>query len=95
MPKIRQKFEDSTQCKTDRVEIDLWEFKKFAEQSITMLGQMFNIITHNRRLSALNPLCAKPTKWSNTLKQFVGKLPTNCLSVFDHFVIMAFKGLKF
>ena len=34
----------------------------------------------------LNPLSANPTKWSNTLKQFVGKLPTNCLSVFDHFV---------
>ena len=34
----------------------------------------------------LNPLSATFTKWSNTLKQFVGKLPTNCLSVFDHFV---------
>ena len=31
---------------------------------------------------------------SNTLKQFVGKLPTNCLSVFDHFVVLALKGLK-
>ena len=40
-----------------------------------------------------NPLCANFTKWSNTLKQFVGKLPTNCLSVFDHFVGLAFKGL--
>ena len=36
-----------------------------------------------------NPLSANPTKWSNTLKQFVGKLPTNCLSVFDHIVILA------
>ena len=26
-------------------------------------------------------------KWSNTLKQFVGILATNCLSVFDHFNI--------
>ena len=25
-----------------------------------------------------NPLNAKFTKWPNTLKQFVGKLPTNC-----------------
>ena len=25
----------------------------------------------------LNPLSANPTKWSNTLKQFVGKLLTN------------------
>ena len=42
----------------------------------------------------INPLSANPTKWSNTLKQFVGSLPTNCLSVFDHFVILALKGLK-
>ena len=41
-----------------------------------------------------NPLSANPTKWSNTLKQFVGKLPTNCLSGFDHFVGLALKGLK-
>ena len=37
----------------------------------------------------LNPLSANPTKWSNTLKQFVG----NCLSVFDHFEKLALKGL--
>ena len=41
-----------------------------------------------------NPLSANPTKWSNTLKQFVGNLPTNCLSVFDHFVGLALKGLN-
>ena len=40
-----------------------------------------------------NPLSATPTKWSNTLKQFVGKLPANCLSVFDHFVDIGAKGL--
>ena len=33
------------------------------------------------------------TKWSNTLKQFVSKLPTNCLRVFDHFVGLTLKGL--
>ena len=27
--------------------------------------------------------------------QFVGNLPTNCLSVFDHFVGLALKGLSF
>ena len=27
----------------------------------------------------INPLRANSTKWSNTLKQFVGNLPTNCL----------------
>ena len=44
--------------------------------------------------SLLNPLSANPTKWSNTLKQFIGKLPTNCLSVFDHFLGLALEGLK-
>ena len=34
----------------------------------------------------INPLSAKLTKWPNTLKQFVGNLLTNCLSVFGHFV---------
>ena len=37
-----------------------------------------------RIIGSSNPLSANPTKWSNTLKQFVGKLSTNCLSVFDH-----------
>ena len=40
-----------------------------------------------------NPLSANPTKWSNAIKQFVGNLATNCLSMFDHFVILALKGL--
>ena len=41
-----------------------------------------------------NPLSANFTKWSNTLKQFVGKLPTNCLSEFEHFVGLALKRLN-
>ena len=41
-----------------------------------------------------NPLSANPTKWSNTLEQFVGNLPTNCLSVFGHFVKLLLKGLR-
>ena len=43
---------------------------------------------------ALKPLSANPTKWSNTLKQFVGKLPTNCLKLFDHFMELSLKGLS-
>ena len=42
-----------------------------------------------------NPLSANPREWSNTLKQFVGKLATNCLSVFDHSVGLALKGIRF
>ena len=40
------------------------------------------------------PFSANPTKWSNILKQFVGNLPTNCLSTFGRFVGLSFKGLR-
>ena len=43
---------------------------------------------------SVNPLSANPEKWSNTLKQIVGNLPTICLSVFDHFMNLALKGLR-
>ena len=42
----------------------------------------------------INPFSITFIKWSNTLKQFVGNLMTNCLSVFDHFVGLALKWLK-
>ena len=42
----------------------------------------------------LNSLRANPTKWSNTLKKFVGKFMTNCLSVFEHFMGLALNGLN-
>ena len=45
-------------------------------------------------IKTINPLSANPEKWSNTLKQIVGNLPTICLSVFDHFMNLALKGLK-
>ena len=41
-----------------------------------------------------NSLSANPEKWLNTLKQIVPNLPTICLSVFDHFMNLALKGLK-
>ena len=43
---------------------------------------------------SFNPLSANSKIWPNTLKQFVGKLPTNCLSVFGHFDNLALKALK-
>ena len=42
----------------------------------------------------LNPSSANPTKWSKTLKQFLASLPTNCLSLFAHFVGLVLKRLK-
>ena len=75
-----QKIEDSTQYKTDRVEIDLGEFKEeLTEQSIMMLGQVFNNITYNRRLSVLNALM-KGYKSKQMLKEKARELS---LSTFE------------
>ena len=62
-------------------------------ENITIDKGCVNDLPVHREI-AINPLSANPTKWSNTLKQFVGKLPTNCLIVLNHFVKLAFKGLK-
>ena len=62
-------------------------FKKNPFRKVWTANSMFI------RFICFNPLSANPTNWSDTLKQFSGKLPTNCLSVFDHFVGLALKGL--
>ena len=63
-----------------------------------LIKSFFNMIKKSRQkyltIINLNPLSVNPTEWSNTLKQFVAKLPTNCLSVSGHFVNLALKGLK-
>ena len=56
--------------------------------------ELFNKLIEENAFNFFNSLNANYTKWSNTLKQFVGKLSTNCLSVFDHFVKLALKGLN-
>ena len=45
-------------------------------------------------MTIVNLLSANTTKWSNTLKQCVGNVATNCLSVFDHFAGLVLRGLK-
>ena len=58
--------------------------------------QLINKVTDKwQSIRSFNPLSANFKKWPNTLKQFVGNLPKNCLSVFDHFVGLALKGLGF
>ena len=56
-----------------------------------LLAARFSIEMEKTRKSTI-PSSPKP--WFNTLKQFVGKLPSICLNVFDHFVGLALKGLK-
>ena len=55
---------------------------------------MFHKTTVFIFLEMFNPLSANPIKWSNSHKQFVGNLLTNCLSVFNRFVKLALKGLS-
>ena len=68
-------------------QINLHIFKK------QLVNQLL-ILIKPRTEFCINPFSANHTKWSNTLKQFVGKLPTNCLSVFEHFVRLAPKRLN-
>ena len=46
------------------------------------------------KVNSLNSLSANFTKGSNTVTHFVGNLPTNCLSVFVHFVGLVLKELR-
>ena len=66
----------------------------FVLRIFLFLSQLFDRVGMRLdKRAKVSPLSVNPTKWSNTLKQFFGKLPTNCLSVFDHFVKLALKGL--
>ena len=68
----------------------LGSFQRIWKENIGL--KLLNI---NIFLEYVNPLRTSPTKWSNTLRQFVGKLPTTCLSVFGHFVGLELKQVKF
>ena len=69
-------------------------FFYFMESDVPLLRYSFFFLFWTiPSTSKLNPLSANPKKWSNTLKQFVDRLQTNCLSVFDHFVALVLKGL--
>ena len=44
-------------------------------------------------LNTFKPLSANPIKWSN-IQTIRWQQPANCLSVFNHFVGLALKGLR-
>ena len=68
------------------------EFKKTWNPTLVE-KDFFHFFINNSFGDIFNPFSAKLRKWPNTLKQFVGNLPTNSLSVFGHFVGLALKGL--
>ena len=65
------------------------QYTLYAHYSLTQY-----LINKKEKVLTVNPFNTNFTKWSNTLKQFVSNLPTNCLSVFDHFVRLMLKGLN-
>ena len=79
---------------------------QFKKCSFHKISQMYHVVRLVKRwytitelkksevLNKFNPISAKFIKWSDTLKQIVGKLQTNGSSVFDHFVGLTLKGLR-
>ena len=61
-------------------------FAKIASSSLYHLIRAVVFLFCAWSVTGIDPLSANPTKWSNTLK--------HCLSLFDHFVGLAFKGLR-
>ena len=55
---------------------------------------MPNILRRTESGKLLNFLSVNPTNWLNTLKQFVGKLLTNCFSVLDYFANLDSLGTR-
>ena len=82
-----------------RVGIGMLDVRFFVKLNKSKFEVSFNVIRANHFfiswiLITLTFLYANPTKWSNkTYSNNSWLLPTNCLSVFDHFVGLALKGL--
>ena len=56
--------------------------------------EFFGVWKWKASLKWVNPLNTNPTKFSGT-QRIRRPLPTNCLSVFDHFMGLALKRLMF
>ena len=69
---------------TEGFETDTSQFREAVYFSILLNRHCFFL--------AFNPLCANPTKWSNTTQTI--HCSKSCLSMFGHFVGLALKGLN-
>ena len=67
--------------------------KHFTAISVGIYMLKLNNGNKNNLPNVFNPLSADPTKMVKHT-QTIGKLSTNCLSVFDSFVGLMLKGLK-
>ena len=58
-------------------------YKNNNSNNKTAIKKIIDIERNDNHNDNINPLSANHEKWSNTLKQIVGNLPTICFSVFD------------
>ena len=66
---------------------------RFLTRSKYYWSPQFSMAQKMHYFQGLSPLSANPTKWSNTLKEFVSKVATNCLSVLKGMVMQIEKTL--
>ena len=87
-----------TQENTDQKKFPVWTLfrqcphNKNSQNSYTSNNTDMKLWPLSTHSNGTNLSTISPTKWSNTLKQFVGKLPANFLSLLDHFVDWCLKG---
>ena len=83
MIRILCKFKDLLHC---------WRWNMFFNSNISANGclRFSDELQWKNLFQVIKTLSANPTEWSNTLKQSVGNLLTNCLSMFDPFVGWSF-----
>ena len=95
MPDFEQVQAEYTSLNIHSCDLFLQFWRSFNDSSTLVDSiQIATDVAFQDDFAQINPLSANPTKWSNTLKQFVGSLPTNCLSVFDHFVGLPLEWLS-
>ena len=65
--------------------VDYFSYKeRITERERELKCLLHSALFSNAFLIESNLVSENPTKWSNTLKQFVGKMPTNCFNEFDY-----------
>ena len=77
----------SFQQSKSEVSVDRFFFKNVLKQDCFSYINVLMMLDILYGSDLINPLSANPTKWSNTLSRRIA------LSVFDHFVGLALKGL--
>ena len=81
-------------CRSLLIQVKFRKYTYLQSRFLITYLQSRVVVARSRKEIMVNPLNANPEKWSNTLKQIFGNLPTICLSVFDHFMNLALKGLS-